>query len=63
MAHERKITETRDALFAKLLKEGNDPISFFCDVLATYRQPNLFPPAALRGQRKPGQAARATSSG
>ena len=34
MAHEHKITDAHRAMFAEMLKEGTDPVSFFCDVLS-----------------------------
>jgi hypothetical protein len=34
MAHEHKVTAKHREMFAELLRTGNDPISFWCDVLS-----------------------------
>lgn len=39
MAHEHKITEKHRAMFAELLRTGNDPISFWCSVLSDENAP------------------------
>jgi hypothetical protein len=39
MAHEHKITDKNRAMFAEMMKEGTDPVSFFCDVLSDEKAP------------------------
>jgi hypothetical protein len=39
MEHEHKITEKHRALFAQLLKEGTDPVSFWCSLLSDESAP------------------------
>ena len=39
MAHRHKITDKHRAMFAEMLKEGTDPISFWCDVLSDESAP------------------------
>ena len=39
MAHEHMITEKHRAMFAEMLKEGTDPVSFWCSVLSDESAP------------------------
>jgi hypothetical protein len=39
MAHEYKFTDKHRATFDEMLKEGTDPISFWCDVLSDESAP------------------------
>jgi hypothetical protein len=38
-AHEHMVTEKHREMFAEMLKEGTDPISFWCDVLSDESAP------------------------
>jgi hypothetical protein len=37
--HEHTVTEKHREMFAEMLKEGTDPISFWCDVLSDESAP------------------------
>ena len=50
MAHKHKITDEHRAMFAEMLKEGTDPISFLCSVLSDESAPLDARKEAARGR-------------